>query len=79
MKPAYWDDATRALGRADPVMRRLIRAVPGIHLVRRGDPLTTLARAIVGQQISVKAAQTIWGRFTAAARRRATGRSTHDA
>ncbi len=35
--------------------------------MRRGDPLTTLARAIVGQQISVKAAQTIWDRFTAAA------------
>jgi DNA-3-methyladenine glycosylase II len=67
MKPAYWDDATRALGRADPVMRGLIRAAPGIHLVRRGDPLTTLARAIVGQQISVKAAQTIWERFTTAA------------
>ncbi len=67
MKPAFWDDATRALGRADPVMRRLIRAVPGAHLVRRGDPFTTLARAIVGQQISVKAAQTIWERFTAAA------------
>ncbi len=66
MKPAYWDEATRTLGRADPVMRRLIRAIPDIHLTRRGDPFTTLARAIVGQQISVKAAQTIWNRFTAA-------------
>ncbi|HYR00884.1 MAG TPA: DNA-3-methyladenine glycosylase [Casimicrobiaceae bacterium] len=66
MKPAFWDDARRALGRADPVMRRLIRAAPNVHLVRRGDPFTTLARAIVGQQISVKAAQTIWDRFTAA-------------
>jgi DNA-3-methyladenine glycosylase II len=67
MKPAYWDDARKALWRADPVMRRLIRRVPGVHLVRRGDPFTTLARAIVGQQISVKAAQTIWARFSAAA------------
>jgi DNA-3-methyladenine glycosylase II len=67
MKPSYWDDATRALGRADPVMQRLIRSFPGIHLARRGDPFTTLARAIVGQQISVKAAQTIWERFVAAA------------
>ena len=66
MKPPYWDDARGALSRADPVMRRLIRRVPGVHLVRRGDPFTTLARAIVGQQISVKAAQTIWARFTAA-------------
>jgi len=54
MKPPYWDAATRALSRADPVLARLIAAFPGIHLARRGDPFTTLARAIVGQQISVK-------------------------
>jgi DNA-3-methyladenine glycosylase II len=66
MKPPFWDDARRHLGRADPVMRRLIRSVPGVHLVRRGDPFTTLARAIVGQQISVKAANSIWTRFVAA-------------
>jgi len=63
MKPAYWDEATRTLGRCDPVLRCLIRAHPDVHLRRRGDPFTTLARAIVGQQISVKAAQTIWDRL----------------
>ncbi len=47
-------------------MARLIAEHPGIHVVRRGDPFTTLARAIVGQQISVKAAQTIWDRLVAA-------------
>ena len=46
-------------------MRRLIRSYPGIHLRRRSDAFTTLARAIVGQQISVKAADAIWGRFVA--------------
>jgi DNA-3-methyladenine glycosylase II len=66
VKPPYWDAATRALRRRDPVLRRLIRAYPGIHLQRRSDPFTTLARAIVGQQISVRAAQTIWDRFAAA-------------
>ena len=66
MKPPFWDDARGALSRTDPVMRRLIRSVPGVHLVRRGDPFTTLARAIVGQQISVKAANSIWTRFVAA-------------
>ena len=65
MKPAYWDTATRALGQRDRVLRKLIRAYPGIHLKRRSDPFTTLARAIVGQQISVKAADTIWRRFIA--------------
>ena len=68
LKLPYWDAATRALARRDPVMKRLIAAHPGIHLVRRGDPFTTLARAIVGQQISVKAAQTIWDRLVVAAK-----------
>ena len=67
MKPPYWNEAKRALAKADPVMRRLIRRFPEVHLARRGDPFTTLARAIVGQQISVKAAQTIWERFAIAA------------
>ena len=66
MKPPYWDAAVRALADADPALRRLIAQFPGIHLARRSDPFTTLARAIVGQQISVKAAQTIWDRLTAA-------------
>lgn len=62
-KPHYWDDATRALAAGDAVLAKLIAAYPGLHLTRRGDPFTTLARAIVGQQISVKAAQTIWERL----------------
>jgi DNA-3-methyladenine glycosylase II len=64
-KPRYWDDAARELSRRDPVLRRLIRAHPGVHLKRRSDAFTTLARAIVGQQISVKAAESIWRRFVA--------------
>jgi DNA-3-methyladenine glycosylase II len=65
LKPAYWDDATRALARRDHVLRKLIRAHPGVHLKRRSDAFTSLARAIVGQQISVKAADSIWRRFVA--------------
>jgi DNA-3-methyladenine glycosylase II len=62
MKPAYWDEAARTLARRDRVLRRLVRQHPGVHLKRRGDAFTTLARAIVGQQISVKAAAAIWQR-----------------
>jgi DNA-3-methyladenine glycosylase II len=68
MKPPYWDTATGVLASRDPVLRRLIAEFPDIHLTRRGDAFTTLARAIVGQQISVKAAQTIWGRLVRAVR-----------
>ncbi|HKU85997.1 MAG TPA: DNA-3-methyladenine glycosylase [Casimicrobiaceae bacterium] len=64
-KPPYWDEATRALAASDVVLAKLIADYPGLHLTRRGDPFTTLARAIVGQQISVKAAQTIWDRLLA--------------
>jgi DNA-3-methyladenine glycosylase II len=65
-KPPYWDEAIAHLARVDPVMERLVAAYPEIHLTRRSDPFTTLARAIVGQQISVKAAQAIWDRLVAA-------------
>jgi DNA-3-methyladenine glycosylase II len=68
VKPDYWDDACRALSRGDPVMRKVIRRCGDAHLVARDDPFLTLARSIVGQQISVKAAQSIWGRVAAAAR-----------
>jgi DNA-3-methyladenine glycosylase II len=62
MKPEYWDRAKRALARRDPVLAGIIRRHPRVHLVARGEPFQTLARAIVGQQISVKAAQSVWNR-----------------
>jgi DNA-3-methyladenine glycosylase II len=65
MKPEYWDRARRSLARRDPVMAGIMRAHPRISLVRRGEPFLTLARAIVGQQISVKAAQSVWDRVLA--------------
>jgi len=65
LKPHYWDRAKRALARGDPVMAAIIRRFPRVHLEPRGDPFHTLARAIVGQQISVKAAQSVWNRMSA--------------
>ena len=66
MKPPYWDAAAQALAAGDRVLAKLIASYPDVHLARRGDPFTVLARAIVGQQISVKAAQSIWDRFAKA-------------
>src|SRR3982074_1704450 len=65
MKPEYWLRAKRALARRDPVMGAIMRAHPKVFLARRGEPFLTLARAIVGQQISVKAAQSVWDRLAA--------------
>ncbi|HMH16575.1 MAG TPA: DNA-3-methyladenine glycosylase 2 family protein [Burkholderiales bacterium] len=67
--PAYWIRAKRALARRDAVLARIIREHPRIALEPRGEPFFTLARAIVGQQISVKAAASIWARVVALAPR----------
>ncbi len=64
--PEYWDEACRHLARRDRVLKKLIPRFGEARLQSRGDAFTTLARSIVGQQISVKAAQAVWDRFAAA-------------
>ena len=63
--PEYWDDACRHLAKRDRVMKKLIPQFGEARLQSRGDAFTTLARSIVGQQISVKAAQSVWEKFAA--------------
>lgn len=71
--PGYWGEACRHLARKDRVMKRLIPQFGDACLQSRGDAFTTLARSIVGQQISVKAAQTVWDRFVKLPRRISAG------
>lgn len=61
--PAYWQEAIQHLSNADPVMAGIIRCYEGETLQGKGDPFLTLARAITGQQISVKAADAVWHRL----------------
>lgn len=61
--PAYWTAACEHLMHKDRVMSKLIPQFPGVGLASRGEPFATLARSVVGQQISVKAAQAVWDRF----------------
>jgi DNA-3-methyladenine glycosylase II len=63
VRPNFWAKAKLELAQRDVVMEGIIRAFPRIGLESRGDPFRTLARSIVGQQISVKAAASIWGRL----------------
>ncbi len=63
MTPAYWNQAKAELSAADPTMAGIIAAYPGELMQSRGDAFYTLARSIVGQQISVKAADAVWNRF----------------
>ena len=61
--PDYWEEACKHLAKKDRVMRRLIPQFGDACLESRGDAFVTLARSIVGQQISVKAAQSVWDKF----------------
>jgi len=61
--PDYWAEACAHLSKRDRIMRRLIAQYPEGCLESRGNAFVTLARSIVGQQISVKAAQSVWDRF----------------
>ena len=71
--PAYWADACTHLCKRDRVMKRLIPRFGTACLESRGDAFVTLARSIVGQQISVKAAQSVWNRFEVLPKRMAPG------
>ena len=62
-KPEYWDGAVAQLMRRDRILKKLIPKHPDIWLTSRGNPFITLARSIVGQQISVKAAESVWQRL----------------
>ncbi|HEY4235226.1 MAG TPA: DNA-3-methyladenine glycosylase 2 family protein [Lacipirellulaceae bacterium] len=64
--PEYWLRAKRALARRDPRLKAIIRSYRGEALRLRGRGFQTLARAIVGQQISTKAADSIWRRMQTA-------------
>lgn len=66
VRPEYWLRAKRTLARRDSVLAGIMRERPRIALQSRGDPFQTLARSIVGQQISVKAAQSVWTRLAGA-------------
>ena len=62
--PQYWEQAKRELAERDAVLRGLVERFHGLAMGSRGDAFSTLARSIVGQQISVKAAQSVWERLS---------------
>ncbi len=79
IKPDYWDAAVAHLMRRDRIMKKLIPKFPNISLVSRGNPFMTLARSIVGQQISVKAAESVWQRLLLECGKRPTPASVQNA
>ncbi|MBU3621539.1 DNA-3-methyladenine glycosylase [Polynucleobacter sp. CS-Odin-A6] len=66
--PEYWDQACTELMKHDRILKKIIpKHGPGF-LITRGDAFTTLARSIVGQQISVAAAQSVWNKVLLASK-----------
>lgn len=63
-KPEYWDEAVVSLVERDRILRRIIPQFTDDWLAPPGEPFVTLARALVGHQSSIKAADAAWKRFT---------------
>ena len=61
--PNYWNNAKKILSRRDPVLKKVIKKFSKGFLTTRKDPFFSLCRTIVGQQISTKAADSIWLKF----------------
>ena len=61
--PVYWKKAKRTLSRRDSVLRKVIKKYKKGFLTTRNNPFFSLCRTIVGQQISTKAADSIWLKF----------------
>jgi len=66
--PDYWEQASRELMKQDRILKKLIPKHGSGFLVTRGDAFNTLARSIVGQQISVAAAQSVWNKVVLASK-----------
>jgi len=61
--PAYWHKAKRILSKRDSVLKGIIKKYTKGFLSTRKNPFFSLCRTIVGQQISTKAADSIWYKF----------------
>ncbi len=62
-KPVFWEKAKKELIKSDKKLGLIIKNYPKDFLFTKSDPFYTLARSIVGQQISVKAAQAVWNKL----------------
>ena len=63
MKPQYWNAAKKHLITRDRILGNIISKYQGETMAVRDNAFYTLARSIIGQQISVKAADSVWKKF----------------
>ena len=62
-QPLYWKKAKKILSKRDPVLKKIFKKYDKGFLTTREDPFFSLCRTIIGQQISTKAADSIWLKF----------------
>jgi len=70
--PKYWSKAKKLLSKKDPVLKKIIKKFNKGYLKTRNKPFFSLCRTIIGQQISVKAADSIWKKFEKKCRKKIT-------
>ena len=61
--PKYWYKAKKILSKRDPIIKKIIKKYSKEYLTSRKDPFYSLCRTIIGQQISTRAADSIWSKF----------------
>ncbi len=62
-KPKYWNKAKKVLSKRDKVMKNLILNYKDGSLITRNDVFFSLCKSIIGQQISVAAANSVFNKF----------------
>ena len=62
-RPRYWNRAVKYLSKKDPVMKKLITQYKDKTLTTRKDIFFSLCKSIIGQQISVQAANSVFKKF----------------
>jgi len=61
--PTYWNKAKKQLMKKDKVMKKLIKKYSDKNLTTRKDVFFSLCKSIIGQQISVAAANSVFTKF----------------
>ncbi len=61
--PSFWEEAKIELMKRDRILKKVIPLFGDEKLVGRGDSFRTLVKTIVGQQISIKAAESVWNKL----------------
>ena len=62
--PVYWNKAKKILSKRDPILREIIKKYKKGFLATKNNPFFSLCRTIVGQQVSVASANSIWSKFS---------------